>query len=326
MKIGIPRALLYYYYIPFWKTFFEALNHEVIISDETNKGILNKGIQESVAEICVPIKLFVGHAHQLIKKGVDYVFVPRMLSIYQGEYFCPKFMGLPDMMKHGVNGIAEKILTCHITSDEDSISDYHYYLPLAKQLEATEEQIKKAVEAAEKKWRIFRMYSQMGYTVPQALEMVENNQLLKKKDKRQYDLRIGLLGYVYNIYDSFISMDMLEKLQEMDVDFVTFEMEGEQILRKQIDFMPKKLFWTFSNKLLGAGYKFLNNKEVDGLIHITAFGCGPDSFLSKLLEIRAEEQGIPFMMIRVDEHTGENHLQTRIEAFIDMLRRKKIAG
>jgi len=29
------------------------------------------------------------------------------------------------------------------------------------------------------------------------------------------------------------------------------------------------------------------------------------------------------MLIRVDEHTGENHLLTRIEAFIDMLKRKK---
>jgi len=31
----------------------------------------------------------------------------------------------------------------------------------------------------------------------------------------------------------------------------------------------------------------------------------------------------PFLTMRVDEHSGENHLQTRIEAFVDMLKRKK---
>jgi len=326
MKIGIPRALLYYYYIPFWKTFFEELGHEVAVSSETNKGILNRGVKESVAEICVPIKLFVGHAHYLLKKEVDYIFVPRMVSIYLGEYFCPKFMGLPDMMEHGVKGMEGKILTCHITSDTDDISDYSNYLSCAKTLGVSEAEIKHAAKKAGERWNVFRMYSKMGFTATQSLEMMENNQKLRRAEKTSKDIRIGLLGYVYNVYDDFISMNMIEKLGELDVDFITFDMLDEETLRKETAFMHKQLFWTFSNKLLGAGYSLLKNKEVDGLIHITAFGCGPDSFLSKLLELKADETGIPFMMIRVDEHTGENHLQTRIEAFVDMLRRKKIAG
>ena len=28
------------------------------------------------------------------------------------------------------------------------------------------------------------------------------------------------------------------------------------------------------------------------------------------------------MTLRIDEHTGESHLQTRIEAFTDMIKRK----
>ncbi len=56
---------------------------------------------------------------------------------------------------------------------------------------------------------------------------------------------------------------------------------------------------------------------------INSFGCGPDSFLGKLFEIESDDTKVPFMTIRVDEHTGENHLQTRIEAFVDMIRRKK---
>ena len=29
------------------------------------------------------------------------------------------------------------------------------------------------------------------------------------------------------------------------------------------------------------------------------------------------------MTLRIDEHTGESHLQTRLEAFVDMIARKK---
>ena len=65
------------------------------------------------------------------------------------------------------------------------------------------------------------------------------------------------------------------------------------------------------------------NRMADGIIHLTAFGCGPDSVIGKMMEINCEEENIPFMTMRVDEHTGESHVQTRLEAFIDMLKMKK---
>jgi len=324
MKIGIPRALLYYYYAPFWKPFFEELGMEVVISEETNKKLINDGVKESVAELCVPIKAFVGHSYNLLKKEVDYIFVPRMLSISCGEYFCPKFMGLPDMMEHGVVNMGEKILTCDITSENEDITDYKNYLPLIDKLNVTEEQLKAAAEKARKDWIAFRMYSKMGHTVPEAMDLVNNKTIAKKiKTPTTDSIKIGLLGYVYDVYDAFISMDITNKLGELGVEFVTFEMLEEDEMLEQIADMDKTLFWTFSNKLLGAGYKFFRNNEVDGVIHLTAFGCGPDSFLSKLLEYESDDTGIPFLMLRVDEHSGENHLQTRIEAFVDMLKRKK---
>ncbi len=326
MRIGIPRALLYYYYAPFLKTFFEELNMEVIISDETNKDILNQGIKESVSEICVPLKIFVGHSINLLQKGVDYIFIPRMVTVYQNEYFCPKFMGLPDMMKHGIKGMENKILTCQIHSKNDDISNYKSYLPLAEALKVTEEQIKNAAKKAGDKWKVFRMYNKMGNPIPAALEMGSNYTNKKIANDIYGSITIGLLGYVYNVYDNFVNMDVINKLRELNVNVITFDMLDEDELMDHVKAMDKRLFWTFSNKLLGAGYKFFSNHEVDGVVHITAFGCGPDSFLSRLLEFKAEEGGIPFMLIRIDEHTGENHLLTRIEAFIDMLKRKKVVN
>ena len=45
--IGIPRALLHYRYGVLWQTFFEELGKTVVISDETDKAVLEAGIARS---------------------------------------------------------------------------------------------------------------------------------------------------------------------------------------------------------------------------------------------------------------------------------------
>lgn len=106
IKIGIPRALAYYAYFPFWKEFFQELGLEVIVSQATTKQILDNGVKESVTDACVPIKLFHGHVYDL-KDKVDYIFVPRIVSVNKEKTvtFCPKFLGLPNMIKSSMTGL-----------------------------------------------------------------------------------------------------------------------------------------------------------------------------------------------------------------------------
>ncbi|MFW6035727.1 MAG: acyl-CoA dehydratase activase-related protein [Halothermotrichaceae bacterium] len=325
VKIGIPKALLYTYYISFWKPFFKKLGMEVVIPGNTNKQMVDIGVKNSVSEICVPIKVYIGHTLNLLEKDVDYIFVPRFESIRKNRFFCPKFMGLPDMIKHGVKKVKDKLLSCSIKTETDDISDYRNYLSLLNKLDVTEKEVKNAAVYASEKWNKFRSYNKMGYTAVEANQMVEKD--VSVKDSKQFEhnsnIKIGLMGYVYNLYDDFISMDITSKLRDMGIDFITFDMMEEKELEESIAHMHKKLFWTFSNKVLGAGYKLFHSDSIDGIIHVTAFGCGPDSFLGKLFELESDKTGVPFMTIRIDEHTGNNHLQTRIEAFIDMLKRKK---
>ena len=75
--VGIPRSLLYYKYLPLWKTFFEELNFEVLISEKTNTQIVEKGGRYAIDEICIPLKLYYGHVLDLMEKKVDYIFIPR---------------------------------------------------------------------------------------------------------------------------------------------------------------------------------------------------------------------------------------------------------
>ena len=58
MRVGIPRSLLYYKYLPFWKTFLAELGLEVETSPLTNKQILSWGVEVAENELCVPVKAF----------------------------------------------------------------------------------------------------------------------------------------------------------------------------------------------------------------------------------------------------------------------------
>lgn len=127
MKIGIPRSLLYYYYYPFWQTLFKELGMELILSEANSGDLLNQGAKEAVPEICVPMKVYVGQVLNLLEKGVELIYIPRFVSIRKGITFCPKFLGLPDMLMNSLSGLDGKILTHEIRSRTDDISAYRNY-------------------------------------------------------------------------------------------------------------------------------------------------------------------------------------------------------
>ncbi len=316
MQIGIPKSLLYYYYYPFWKKLFKTLDVEIVLSDSTYTELLNRGVKESISEICVPMKIYIGQVLDLLEKGVDKIYIPRFVSTREGVTFCPKFLGLPDMIKHSLNGFDGKILTHHIRSKTDDISNYENYTSFKEIFDVSELELKEALQIAQKEWTKFRDLQKKAYKTEDLLE----GTMVKRSDG---GLNIALLGYVYNMYDKYISMDLINRLEEMGVRVTTFEMVDDLVIEDYVNGMEKPMFWEFTNKLLAVGNHFMNSEDIDGIIHITAFGCGPDSILGPFLEIDADEVNKPFMTLRIDEQTGESHLLTRIEAFIDLLKLSK---
>jgi predicted nucleotide-binding protein (sugar kinase/HSP70/actin superfamily) len=306
MRIGIPRALLYHYYFSFWQSLFQELGAEVVVSDISTTRLVQGGINITVPEICLPIKIFNGHVVNLLSKNIDYIFIPRCVSIGKNEWCCPKFLGLPELVRYTVKGAEEKLLVIDITEGREDICSFKDYQKLLDIFSITRKELRDALNKAGNVWLDFRK---------------QTKEKLNDLSKETTDITLGILGYVYNIYDPFISLDVINKLKEMDTSVITFDMLDEQAVNYKGG--AKSLYWTFTNKLYGAALNLMKHNQVDGIIHVTAFGCGPDSILGKYLEVETDAHHIPFMTLRVDEHTGESHLQTRIEAFIDLLRRKK---
>ena len=317
MKIGIPHSLLYYYYFPFWEELFTSLGQEVVVSEPNNEQIMNKGVKYSISEICVPMKTFVGQVLELAERDdVDKIYVPRLRSIHEEVTLCPKFLGLPDMILNSLDGMEDLLLVNTIEQDSDDISDPKDYQIFKEEFDVSQKELEAALESASQRWQEYRAQHRQGFT---------SDVLLNEKERslETSDLTIGLLGYVYNVYDNFVNMDLLGKLRDMNVNVVTFEMIDDEVIEREAAKMDKRMFWEFTNKLLGAGYHFLKSDEIDGIIHVTAFGCGPDSILGPFLDIDSDEYDKPFMTLRIDEQTGESHLVTRVEAFIDLLRLRK---
>lgn len=111
MKIGIPSGLSYYYFDELYKNFFENLGLEVINS-KTNKDIIKRGINIANDEMCLSLKIYLGHIDYL-KDKCDYIFIPVIKSFGLNDQMCANFFSVYDI----VNNLFDvKIL--------DSIIDY----------------------------------------------------------------------------------------------------------------------------------------------------------------------------------------------------------
>ena len=320
MKIGLPRALLTYYYYPFWKTMFSELGAEVVLSDETNSKIISEGATVTVSELCVPIKIFNGHLLNLLEKDVDFIFLPRFVKMKR-EWYCPKFIGIGEIADYSIPGLLEKQIEVKIKSDNDVIDNIDDYKEVMEKLHVSKKDLKKALKKASQKFNECRELSKLGYTMSEVFDIFDGKECTL--NKREEPITIALLGYVNNVYDNFVSMNAISKLRSMGVNVLTFDMVDEDKLQIRKG-KEKSPFWVFARKIYNASLYFTENKMIDGIIHITAFGCDPDSVIGKMMELNCEDENIPFMTLRVDEHTGESHVQTRLEAFIDMLKMKKV--
>lgn len=316
MKVGLPKALLHYYYYPFWRVLFEKLGCEVVLSDDTNAAIIESGSNVTVSELCVPIKIYNGHIENLINKKVDYIFIARFVNRGR-EWYCPKFIGLGEIVDYSVNFGSCVPIFVDITSKTDIPDRLKDYEPVMKALGVTKKQMRSALKAARACFEQCRRWSCQGYTMTEVFDKFEGKEV--EINRCAEEVTIALLGYVNNIYDNFVSMNAVKKLREMGVNVITFDMVDDDILKAR-NSKYRQPFWVFARKIYNASVYFIKNRMADGVIHLTAFGCGPDSIIGKMMETDCEKYKIPFMTLRVDEHTGESHVQTRLEAFIDMLK------
>ncbi|HEB12474.1 MAG TPA: hypothetical protein ENI11_02230, partial [Actinobacteria bacterium] len=273
MKIGYPQALLYYKYFPLWETFFSKLGAEVVLSGQTNRKILSLGTLEAENELCLPVKVFYGHLLTLADK-VDAIFVPRIVSVEKNAFTCPKFMGLPDMAR-SVECEMPPIIDPTIDVSQGWKKYMRTVLELGREFTSSRVKILSAYREGVKVLHEHKRRALDGVT---SLDVIEKNEV----KNGPADIKIGIAGHPYNIYDKYISMNVIKRLRQMKVGVETGEMIPERVVDRESRTLPKDLFWTYEREVIGTIFHWSRNDLVDGIIYILAFPCGPDSLIQSL--------------------------------------------
>ncbi|WP_170270481.1 acyl-CoA dehydratase activase-related protein [Heliorestis acidaminivorans] len=337
ITIGLPRALGYYEYLPYWRVFFESLGCAVVLSPPTNKAILDQGVRSSVDEVCLPVKIYYGHVRALAGK-VDYVFLPRLISVEEKTYLCPKFLGLPDMIRAAaiMDGDYPELLVANVNSRLPGGGWEQALTEVALAIGCSRSRIKEALRWGKKAQEEFENTLEAGEYPPDVLARWEKSgRLLESYAPREFTQKklrakdnkepvIAVIGHPYQLFDPFTSMNLMGRLKEKGIKVITPMAVTNQRSQEATIHLPKRIFWSFGQKLLGGSLHFLQEK-IDGLIYVAAFGCGPDSLVGELVERYAKRSGqVPTLYLTIDEHTGEAGIVTRIEAFLDLIERKKV--
>ncbi len=326
IRIGIPRALLYYQYYPMWKTFFEELGTEVVVSPPTTQTMLSSGSSRVVADTCLPVKVFLGHVLYLVEK-CDYIFIPALRSVKKKVYNCSKFLGLPDMTM-AVIPESPSILDIDIDISKGKRKLYQAIYKLARHFTWSPFKVRQASLAA---WQAHLNYRQLmsshRLTPPQAIEGISGTLEATPKTHSSHSIStrgtIAIIGHPYLLYDEHINHRLIHRLEQADYKVLTPEMLIPEELESATVRLAGSAYWTYGEEVVGAGGYYLEN-GADGVIGIMTFGCGPDSLMMDMVRRHATRlRATAFMSLTLEEHTAEAGVVTRLEAFIDMLYRMK---
>lgn len=301
MKIGIPKALLYFDYYPFINTFFTELGANIVYSCDTNKTILDLGVKYCVDEACLPVKVFHGHVAYL-KDKCDFIFLPRVMQLQRNEFICPKFCGLPEMIKYNIK-------------DLPPLLSYPLYGYSRKKLKHF---------IYRTGFRITKNYSRINDAFNKALQVQNENKLAHESKFKaallSKGIKVALAGHPYNINDKFINMNILKKLNNLGIEVFTKDNIQIHNINLKSKELFKRPFWTFAREMYGFTTFAEENNIIYGIIYISSFACGIDSVVIELIKNKMPD--FPILILKIDEQTGEAGFDTRLEAFADMLNRK----
>lgn len=329
--VGIPRGLLYHDYGTAMHAFLEACGARVVVSPETNREILEAGLALCVDDACLPVKAFFGHADALADR-VDVLFIPRFVSVERGAYVCPKLMGLPDMIRARLRN-APAVLDTSV----DAYRGMRRCLSSMLQRDAGDilgvgpRRLACALRNALLAQAKDEYRGEPGAAaLARSTRGRPDGQARGDGPRSVYEraLTIGVLGHSYNLEDPYLSLNLIPRLGRMGVTAVTADDYSYSELKRweRHGRGRKRVFWTTGRKLIGAAQRWRVTGEVDGVIHLTSFGCGPESFVAEVIAADAARHGgIPLMVLNVDEHSGEAGMATRLEAFVDTVRMRQSA-
>ncbi len=149
-----------------------------------------------------------------------------------------------------------------------------------------------------------------------------------RDEVRQWDLgrervTVGVVGHPYLLADRLVNKSLIRWLEEAGAQAWPCTMLSPEVLERESRRVPVTS-WSYERELLAATSHFVRRPEVQGVVYLTSFGCGPDSLTVEMARREITSRcGKPLLEVVLDEHTGDAAVRTRAEAFVDMILRQK---
>jgi predicted CoA-substrate-specific enzyme activase len=310
-SIGINKSFQVNTLYPLYHHFFAHIGLRPVFPDKPTQ----EGIDRRNAAFCYPAELTHGFFDSLIKQNppVDFIFLPHLRSIpvkngHNNSQICPFAQGEPFYLKTAfkqeIDTLAQKgtvLLTPLIDMKNDFSDAKRPLIHIADQIGVTQSVAEAAFSRAlEIQYRSIDEMKSIGF------QLLEN--LKTDPDK----FCVVIFGRPYNAMVQEAHMGIPHKFATRGIQVVPF------------DFLPIDDEASMDNMYWGAGQSIIKgtryvekHPQLFG-VYITNFSCGPDSFL--ITYFRDIMNRKPSLTLELDSHTADAGLETRIEAFLDIIK------
>ena len=121
--------------------------------------------------------------------------------------------------------------------------------------------------------------SKSGMSYKKAMNYALQGKVFIESQTKEYPISIALISHGYNIFDERTSMKIFDKLEAMDVKVYSALQLSDEQMDDGIKALGQDKYWANEHEMTGAAGHYLKDNKIDGLITVTAFGCGPDSLM-----------------------------------------------
>lgn len=308
LTVIIPKTFSIFDMWPLYSWFFHSLGVGIqLIENNDSDG---KNFIE--APFCFPAEIAHGRVETMLKTEGDYYFLPQLRMMHSMEKgipatLCPIVQGFPYYARSSFTMDRERILSPIIDFQDGFFQGEKPFIKMGKQMGFSESDSKEAFLKAIRQYLKYRE------------EAVQIGKRIIREAKNKNETVIVLLGRSYNLFDDEANLGIPRK----------FLSRGYRIIPN--DFMPVQNEWISENMYWYWGQINLKSsvivKENPNLfaVYISNFSCAPDSFI--LHQIRWIMGSKPFLVLELDSHSADAGVDTRIEAFLDIVSayRKKLS-
>ena len=321
--IGIPMALASWQLLPTFSQFFRELGFEVVLSGRTSKETIRKGVESVTAQPCFPIKVAYGHIVELIEKGVDYIFLPSIVSTTASfpqnkhNHFCPYVQSFPYQVRSAFGdkpfGSAQdrlgktKLLIAPLRLGEGDKLAKKTFAGLGKQLNVSPFEAQRAMEKG--------FEAQRGFDKSLADKGREILASIREGEKL-----FILVSRPYNGCDDGVSLQLPKKFTDAGVEIMPMDMLDFKEARLGDEKLHSEIYWSYGQKILRAADIIRQDNRLFA-VYLSNFSCGPDSFLMPFFKDIMGTK--PCLQLEIDEHSADAGVITRLEAFLESLKNYK---